>query len=250
MSNIIELSKYDAALTSINNVPNNPAGSGIGELIINYYSSPLNRKTEIMQQALNYGKEGTKFLLCILNDKQENPEVKDVVYSLLFKCSGLISSLNNNKTLITDTSHTSQGSSLKADEPAVNIYTQLNKLLKEKNWKEADLETEKIMLTVAKRTEQGYLQLQDIENFPCFDLHTIDQLWLEHSGGKFGFSVQRRIYQSLGGGKNYDLLIWRAFGDQVGWRREGKWLDYSHINFAITAPVGHLPLWGDVDDGL
>ena len=134
MSNIIELSKYDAALTSINNVPNNPAGSGIGGLIINYYSSPLNRKTEIIQQALNYGKEGTKFLLCILNDKQENPEVKDVVYSLLFKCSGLISSLNNNKTLITDTSHTSQGSSLKADEPAVNIYTQLNKLLKEKNW--------------------------------------------------------------------------------------------------------------------
>lgn len=246
MSNTIELTKYDAALTSINNVPNNPAVSGIAGLIINYYSSPPDGRTEIIQQALNYGKEGTKFLLRILNDKLETPEVKDVVYGLLFKCSGLINALNNNnnkKTLITDTSHTPEGT-------AVNIYTKLNKLLKAKKWKQADLETEKIMLMVAKRTEQGYLQLQDIENFPCFDLHIIDQLWLEHSGGKFGFSVQRRIYQSLGGGKNYDLLIWRAFGDQVGWRREGKWLDYSDINFAITAPVGHLPLWGDVDDGL
>ncbi|NLQ05416.1 GUN4 domain-containing protein [Cylindrospermopsis raciborskii] len=243
MSNTTELSKYHTNLTSINNVTNNPAVSGIAGLIINYYSSPPNRRTEIIQQALNYGKEGTKFLLRILNDKQEIPEVKDVVYSLLFKCSGLITALNHHKTLITDTSHTSEGS-------AVNIYTKLNKLLKAKKWKQADLETERIMLIVAKRTEQGYLQLQDIENFPCFDLHIIDQLWLEHSGGKFGFSIQRRIYESLGGGKNYDLLIWREFGDRVGWRREGKWLDYSDINFTITAPVGHLPLWGDVDDGL
>ena len=38
-----------------------------------------------------------------------------------------------------------------------------------------------------------------IVRFPCKDLKTIDKLWIKHSNGHFGFSVQKRIWESLGG---------------------------------------------------
>ena len=40
-------------------------------------------------------------------------------------------------------------------------------------WKEADKETDKVMLEVAGREKQGYLELDDIRQFPCEDLRTI-----------------------------------------------------------------------------
>ncbi|MDE5110478.1 MAG: GUN4 domain-containing protein, partial [Trichodesmium sp. St7_bin2_1] len=83
-------------------------------------------------------------------------------------------------------------------------YTKLRNLLVAKNWKEADLETGKRMLEVAGRESQGWLFSEDVENFPCQDLGTIDKLWVKYSGGKFGFSVQKQIYQDLGGTKDYD----------------------------------------------
>ncbi|MBP0016279.1 MAG: GUN4 domain-containing protein [Cyanobacteria bacterium SBLK] len=47
--------------------------------------------------------------------------------------------------------------------------------------------------------DKGLLNVQSIDNFPCEDLREIDQLWIHYSKGRFGFSVQKRIYQGLGG---------------------------------------------------
>ncbi|PNK14911.1 GUN4 domain-containing protein [Cylindrospermopsis raciborskii] len=118
----------------------------------------------------------------------------------------------------------------------------LEALLKDKNFKEADLETDRVMLAVANRQSKGYLRVEDAENFPCKDLRTIDNLWLKYSQGKFGISVQQEIYKNLGGTKQFDSNVWRSFGDRVGWRRQGSWLDYSDLNFSLSAPTGHLPL--------
>ena len=115
--------------------------------------------------------------------------------------------------------------------------------------KEADQETANKMYEVAGRTKEGYLRQEDIDNFPCEDLRTIDQLWVKYSNERFGFSVQKRIYQSLGGTRSYDRKIWENFGDQVGWRVGGSWfwrvggnwLEYKDLKFNQTAPVGHLP---------
>ncbi|MTJ29549.1 GUN4 domain-containing protein [Aphanizomenon sp. UHCC 0183] len=117
-------------------------------------------------------------------------------------------------------------------------YTKLQDLLFAKNWKEADEETRRVMLAVAKREEENYL---DYDNFPCEDLRTIDQLWVKYSDGKFGFSVQKRIYQSFGGTKEHKLDIWDKFGDKVGWRKGGKWLDYNEMTFENKAPEGNFP---------
>ncbi|CAD5945576.1 Serine/threonine-protein kinase B [Planktothrix tepida] len=121
-------------------------------------------------------------------------------------------------------------------------YGQLEQLLKAGNWKEADRETANKMLEVAGIKNQGWLREEDIDNFPCEDLRTIDQLWVKYSNGRFGFSVQKRIYQSLGGTRSYDSKIWEAFADQVGWRVKGDWLYYDYLKFNQTAQTGHLPL--------
>jgi serine/threonine protein kinase len=120
-------------------------------------------------------------------------------------------------------------------------YTQLRDLLAAGKWKEADGETKRVMLAVAGREKEGWVDIQSIHNFPCEDLRTIDQLWVKYSNGRFGFSVQKRIYQSLGGTREYDEKIWRAFGDAVGWRVGGYWLYYKDITFDQNAPKGHLP---------
>ncbi|MFM6345866.1 MAG: GUN4 domain-containing protein, partial [Dolichospermum sp.] len=80
------------------------------------------------------------------------------------------------------------------------------------------------------------------DNFPCADLRTIDQLWVKYSDGRFGFSVQKRIYQGLGGTREYNQEIWwEMFTDKVGWTKGGNWLYYSDITFDKKAPEGHLP---------
>ncbi|GGA58843.1 GUN4 domain-containing protein [Okeania sp. KiyG1] len=121
-------------------------------------------------------------------------------------------------------------------------YNKLRNLLAAGKWKEADDETERVMEKVAGRESEGWLRLDDLENFPCQDLGTIDKLWVKYSNGKFGFSFQERIYHGLGGTKEYNRKVWEAFGDKIGWRQRGEWLRYNDITFSISTPyTGHLP---------
>jgi serine/threonine protein kinase len=120
-------------------------------------------------------------------------------------------------------------------------YRKLDRLLASEKWKEADKETKNKMLEAAGRTEEMWLRTEDIDQFPCEDLRTIDQLWVKYSNRRFGFSVQKRIYESLGGTREYDEKIWDAFGERVGWRVNSKWLDYDDLKFNTKAPEGHLP---------
>ncbi|BAY99005.1 serine/threonine kinase [Tolypothrix tenuis PCC 7101] len=128
-------------------------------------------------------------------------------------------------------------------------YTRLRDLLAAGEWKEADQETGRVMLAVAGRENEGLLDDEHIDNFPCEDLRTIDQLWVKYSNGRFGFSVQKRIYQSLGGTREYNEKIWDAFGETVGWKNEQEWMYYNDMTFDLTAPVAQLPLWFGVGWG-
>jgi serine/threonine-protein kinase len=125
-------------------------------------------------------------------------------------------------------------------------YRKLRDLLKAWKWEEAEKETLRVMLVVAKREKEGWLEKEDIDNFPCEDIRTIDQLWVKYSNGKFGFSVQKRIYQSFGGTREYNYEIWNKFVDRVGWRKGENWLYYNNITFEKTALEGHLPAFGSL----
>ena len=120
-------------------------------------------------------------------------------------------------------------------------YTNLRDLLATKKWKEADEETARVMLKVAGREEERWLDVEDIEKFPCEDLRTIDQLWVKYSNGRFGFSVQKRIYQSLGRTGKYDEKGWEPFSDKVGWSKNGRML-LKDLTFSEKASEAHLPV--------
>jgi hypothetical protein len=133
-------------------------------------------------------------------------------------------------------------------------YSRLQQLLAAGKWQEADEETTKVMLQVAGRESEGWFYLEDIKNFPCEDLRTINQLWLDYSNGKFGFSVQKEIYESLGGTREYNAQVWEKFGDRIGWIKRGIWMwekgdlicgersSYSrYLTFNMQAPKAHLP---------
>jgi hypothetical protein len=123
-------------------------------------------------------------------------------------------------------------------------YRKLRDLLAAGRWREADLETERVILKAARRESEGYLRRSDAENFSCQDLRTIDKLWVKYSNGNFGFSVQKQIYQSVGGTKEYDYEVWKKFGDKVGWRKGGQWLNYSELTFSKEHYRGRLPRFG------
>ncbi|GGA49701.1 hypothetical protein CYANOKiyG1_68940 [Okeania sp. KiyG1] len=125
-------------------------------------------------------------------------------------------------------------------------YFKLREFLAAKKWREADEETYEVMLQVAGREREGRLDVEDIDKFPCKDLHIIDQLWVKYSDGKFGFSVQKEIYQSLGGTREYGINVWHEFGETVGWCKDEKWLELGDLFLEPWVHYkGHLPMWRD-----
>ncbi len=122
-------------------------------------------------------------------------------------------------------------------------YRRLRDLLAAGKWREANEETRRVILAATKREEKGWLNYKSIKKFPRTDLQTIDQLWVKYSSGRFGLSVQKAIYEDLGGINKYNRRIWKKLGDRIGWRRKGKWINYKDVVFKRTAPKGHLPTW-------
>ncbi len=119
-------------------------------------------------------------------------------------------------------------------------YRRLRDLLQAGEWKQADEETLTVMLKASGREEERWLNIESYESFPCTDLRTIDQLWVKYSDGHFGFSVQKRVWESVE--KDYE-----KFGDHVGWRKgkinQKEWLYWSQLSFSLkNAPYGHLPV--------
>lgn len=77
-------------------------------------------------------------------------------------------------------------------------YAPLQDLLASSQWQKADEETAAVMLKISRRVAASWLREEDIESFPCLDLQMIDRLWVDYSGDRFGFSVQCRIWESVG----------------------------------------------------
>jgi GUN4-like len=114
--------------------------------------------------------------------------------------------------------------------------------LKSKNWRAADAETLSLLLQISGRTQAGWLRAADVAALSCPALLQVDQLWLEHSNGRFGFNRQRLIWLSLGGAVGaYSPQVAERFGNHVGWRSQGQWRSYNTLSFSAQAPLAHLP---------
>jgi hypothetical protein len=137
-------------------------------------------------------------------------------------------------------------------------YLRLQKLLQAEAWQEADKETTAIILKVSAQEREGWLELKDIENLPYRDLYILNHLWLNYSNQRFGFSVQRRIWENIQVTEAKDYLTtllygnehvayaetYKYFSDRIGWHSLNCFLDDHELIFTREAPEGHLPFFG------
>ncbi len=111
-------------------------------------------------------------------------------------------------------------------------YTNLDYLLASGKWEQADKETWSVMCETLNKSPSSYIQTSDIDKLPCEDLEIINQLWVKYSKSRFGFSVQKQIFESVE--QDYG-----QFCLQVGWPPQEARTPY--LKFNLSAPIGHLP---------
>lgn len=117
-------------------------------------------------------------------------------------------------------------------------YQPLQQLLAQQDFQAADAMTLEKMceLAGAAAVARKWIYFTEVVNFPITDLKTLDQLWRMSSEGKFGFSVQRRIWLSVG--RDFSQL-WT----KIDWKSGNTWTRYpTEFTWDLTAPQGHLPL--------
>lgn len=124
-------------------------------------------------------------------------------------------------------------------------YKKLHDLLASENLREADWETIRVIQTITGQPDLEAITPDDMRRFPCDELRVIDSLWTNYSKGRFGFSVQMQIYQSVGGSLdttvNQDNTVIERFGESTGWRVGGKWQKCDDLDYTLAAPRGCHP---------
>tara|TARA_Y100001968_G_C19245464_1_gene661640 strand:- start:165 stop:881 length:717 start_codon:yes stop_codon:yes gene_type:complete len=117
-------------------------------------------------------------------------------------------------------------------------YSSLQRYLLTESYEDADRFTSSKLRELAgeEAVKRGYVYFSEVDSIPATDLATLNKLWIVYSRGKFGFTVQAKILDSVGG--RYDKL-W----PRIGWKENGIWTRYPKaFNWSIEAPKGHMPL--------
>jgi serine/threonine protein kinase len=113
-------------------------------------------------------------------------------------------------------------------------YTKLRDFLSNKKLKEADRETWLLMCQSLSLQPGTLLEISQINQLPCEDLQIVDRLWVHYSQGRFGFSIQKQIYESVKG----DYI---RFCDRVNWPTYNSATASGQVKYTQKAPIGHLP---------
>lgn len=124
-------------------------------------------------------------------------------------------------------------------------FGRLQQLLAEGQWQQADLETSKIMLSIAGHSTLDTLTPQDIQKFPCHAIRIIDQLWSKYSAGRFGFRIKMRIYQEIGGTvdslRSQDPAIILKMRERIGAIKDNHRVKWEDQDFSLSAPEAAFP---------
>ena len=118
-------------------------------------------------------------------------------------------------------------------------------MLAAKKWEEADTETIRLIADIAGHDDLEDFRPAEVQHFPCVHLQVIDNLWLTYSEGRFGFSIQARIYQEVGGNIEttieQDSKIIQKWGEKLGWRENNRWKKCDELDWSLNAPEGSHP---------
>ncbi len=147
-----------------------------------------------------------------------------------------------------------------------HFYAELENFLKREkpNWREADIKTWRLMLFIANREKEGWLDIPQLKKFSCPDLKRMDELWVKNSRRNFGFSVQKDIWVKTGNRlgikpgdwNNSDYQNYLRFASAVGWYNEkkdnegsGSFAGYSMLDY-IQSITDKDPYTSTVRGGL
>ncbi|MEG4091005.1 GUN4 domain-containing protein [Microcoleus sp. Pol12B4] len=229
--------EYDAVLGSNNSAaPTDAVLGGIEGVKRRLPMEDIESRIIALSQALNYGEAGLDIVIQALQDRSK--QIQWSAYGLLV-----------GKTEI-KVEQALQSFSL-ISEAGID-YSSLQYLLVSQEWEKADEQTRKLVLQAAERSD-NWLRNEDIQSLACEDLFIIDRLWTIYSEGRFGFSVQKRIGESLAS-ETGDISRGKEFSDRVGWHKQRTETDsyYDVLNLytikrredipcGLNAPEGNLP---------
>lgn len=164
-----------------------------------------------------------------LRDRLSELEAKFQHFSQLFTLPERVTKIEDTLLLVAD----------------VYRFRRLQELLAAGDWRQADRETIQVILSVTSASDLESISPNDVRQFSCNELHVIDRLWTNYSQGRFGFSVQAQLYQSVGGSLEttiaQDYSVIERFGDLVGWRVNGNWQKCDDLDYTLNAPIGCHP---------
>lgn len=119
-------------------------------------------------------------------------------------------------------------------------YSALRNALQAGDFQQADDETRALLIKLAGEgaIKRGWVYFSEVKSIPNKDLQTMDALWKVASDGKFGFTVQREIW-------NQNQKRWPKFFKQIDWVQGEnniyrKWP--MEFKYTMDAVRGHLPL--------
>jgi hypothetical protein len=124
-------------------------------------------------------------------------------------------------------------------EAGVN-YSVLKQVLKDQQWELADNETRRLLIELAGPAAEAreYVWPTEVARIPAQDMQMLDRLWMNYSGGRFGYGVQRKLWAGVRGN-------WTAFFQRINWVT-GENNDYRKwpkgFLWTADAEAGHLPL--------
>jgi hypothetical protein len=124
-----------------------------------------------------------------------------------------------------------------------SLYQNLEQLLQNQQWQEADRETYRLMIKTVDKENGEWFDREELLNFPIEILKGIDRLWVQYSNGQFGFSVQRSIWIDCDRPMTFNEEDGIQFGTRVGWRISSQRITSDMVTYDISAPKGHLPFY-------
>jgi len=119
-------------------------------------------------------------------------------------------------------------------------YAPLKDLLAAGEFEKADDETRAKLIEMAgpSAVDRGWVFFTEVRAIPEDDLRTVDRLWQAYSEGKFGYSVQRKVWIK-------NRRQWSEFFAAIDWT-QGENANYrkwpEEFRYDTKAPRGHLPL--------
>lgn len=213
--------------------------AALTKLEVDLLSNSAPKQLRLVSEIAQYGHLGYKVLQNYLISQRNAPHQPTFIQG---RCYEILHDSKDDATQTFLLEHFPQGVVPLLSERAID-YLPLQKRLVQKEYLKADQLTLEKLCELAGEVaiRRKWVYFTDVEQMPMVDLQTLNQLWLVHSEGKFGFSIQRQLWLSVG--RN-----WENLWPKIAWKSGRTWSRYPEgfIWDLDAAPKGHLPLFNQL----